>query len=513
MSGHARRRRPYQHCASRNLGRVKTCPGRHQGRRSPLADALPQHPCGARTMTELASTRTNTATRTTYGKMFEIIRPHRNYRLFFGGQLVSQTASWIQKVAQTWFVLSVSNSGSALGVLIVCQLAPYAIFGLVGETICGRLDNYRTLITTQAMMMLCAGALTALAFSGSLTVWEVDTIAAIQGVTMIVDTPARQAFVIQTVGREHRPHAIALNANLVNIAHTLGPALGAVAITGIGLKVGSLANALGFVTMLAGLLLMRTRELHRPDPPAGVEARAGEIPHSAIEGLRLAWRTRQIMAVMAMVFVVATLGTSFNVTLPLVAHNTLHGNPEILGVLFSCYGAGALFGTLYVVTPGRASWAALRGACGVLGAFELLLALQGTVVGCAVMLVCIGAAFSCFASNASATLRFRMPEPLRARILSLYSYSWMGAAPLGGLLAGWLSDRSGPALMFTVGGVAMATLAAMATLGRRRSAMPADLGIQHRDDLLVSAGRRSAGPVDGHHSESTDLQCAQHVEG
>ncbi len=366
-----------------------------------------------------------------------------------------------------WFVLSVSHSGSALGVLIACQLTPYAIFGLFSGVICDRLDKHRTLIVTQAIMMLCAGILTALTFSGSLTVWEVDAIAAIQGVTMIVDTPARQAFVSQTVSRERRPHAIALNVNLFNIAHTLGPALGAVAIAGVGLKVGSLANALGFMTMLVGLLLMRTNELHRPELRARDEMRVGAILRSIIEGLRLTWRTQQMMAIMVLVFAVATLGLSFNVTLPLVAHNTLHGNPGILGVLFACYGAGALVGALYATTLGRVSWAALLGACGVLGALELLLALQETVVGCAVMLVCIGAAFSCFTANASATLRLRIPEPIRTRMLSLYSYSWIGTAPLSGLLAGWLSDRGGPTLVFAIGGVAMAALAAMAALGRQ----------------------------------------------
>jgi predicted MFS family arabinose efflux permease len=284
---------------------------------------------------------------------------------------------------------------------------------------------------------------------------------------MIVDTPVRQAFVIQIVGREQLPNAIALNASLVNIAHTLGPALGAVAIASIGLKVGSLANALGFLTMLAGLLLMRTNELHRPEPRAGGEVRVGAILRSTIEGLRLTWRTPQMMAIMVLVFVVAALGLSFNVTLPLVAHNTLHGNPEILGVLFACYGAGALAGALCAAALGRASRAVFLGTCGVLGALELLLALQETVTGYAIVLVCVGAAFSCFTLNASAALQLRTPEPLCTRMLSLYSYIWIGTAPLSGLLAGWLSDRGGPTLVFAVGGVAIATLAAMATLGRQ----------------------------------------------
>ncbi|MGH3772766.1 MAG: MFS transporter [Pseudonocardiaceae bacterium] len=417
-------------------------------------------------MTESAPTRTNTAARAVYGSILEHVRPHRNYQLFLGGQLVSQIATWTQRVAQMWFVLSVSHSGSALGVLIACQFAPYAIFGFFGRAICDRLDNHRTLLATQTIMMLCAGVLTTLTFSGSLAVWEVDAIAAIQGVTMIVDTPVRQAFVIQMVGKEQLPHATALNVSLFNIVQTLGPALGAIAIASMGLKVGALANTLGFVTMLAGLLLMRTNELHRPETRAGGEVRVGTIPRNMHEELRLTWRTRQMTASMVLVFVVATLGINFNVTLPLVAQNTLHGSPEILGVLFACYGAGALVGALYATTLGRASWAVFLGACEVLGALELLLAPQKTIAGCAVILVGIGAAFSCLTASASATIQFRLPEPLSTRMLSLYSYSWIGTAPLSGLLAGWLSDRGGPALVFTVGGAAIAALAAMAALGQ-----------------------------------------------
>jgi MFS family permease len=390
-----------------------------------------------------------------------------------------------------WFVLSVSHSGSALGVLIVCQFAPYTIFGLFGGALCDRLDKYRALIVTQTVMMLCAGVLTTLTFSGSLTVWEVDTIAAIQGVTMIVDTPARQAFVIQLVGREQLPNAIALNGSLVNVAQTLGPALGAVAIASVGLKVGAPANALGFGIMLVGLLLMRTNELHQPESRTGVEVRVGAVLRSTIEGLRLTWRTRQIAWVTVLVFVVATLGTSFNVTLPLIAQNMLHGSPEILGVLFACYGAGALVGALYATTLSRASWTVLLSACGILGALELLLALQKTVAGYAVMLVCIGVAFSCFTANASTTLQLRLPEPLRARMLSLYAYSWIGTAPLSGLLAGWLSGRGGPVLVFAVSGAAIAALAAMAALGEAGKRLPLPRSAQRRRAAHSASTTRS----------------------
>ncbi len=411
-------------------------------------------------------------------RTFGSVLASRNYRLFLGGQLISQLGSWTQKVAQVWFVLNASHSGAALGLLVVCQFTPYTVFGLLGGALSERFDPYRVLIATQTLMMTCAAALTWLAFGGSLQVWEVDLIAVLQGTVMIVDTPVRQAFVRQMVGKAWLSNAIALNVSVFNLARILGPALGGIAIASIGVRSCFLANAISFLAVLAGLLMMRPEELHRPSSIATHSGGAVAILRDAGEAMGYAWRTRRLLAIVLLISVVATLGTSFNITLPLVAQHTLHGNAATLGMLMGCYGAGALAGALAMATLGRTSWWATLLSCCALGVLELLLAPQRTMIAVALILAAAGIALSCFTSNASATLQHTTAESLRTRMLSLYSYGWIGTAPAGGLLTGWLSDQVGPAGVFTVAGITMIVVAAAAMLVLR----------SHHEQPLAAAG-------------------------
>lgn len=402
---------------------------------------------------------------TLLGRTFASVRLHRNYRLFFSGQMVSLLGTWVQKVAQAWLVLDLTHSGVALGVLAACQFVPYAVFGLIGGAICDRLDNHRTLIMTQAALMACAGIITVLLFTGVPRVWEIDAIAALQGMILVLDAPARQSFTIEMVGREHLPNAIALNATLMNAARALGPALGGLAIATVGLRLCFLGNALSYLPVVAGLLLMRRDELHRP---ARAAARS-PILRGAVDALRLASTTPAVLMILILVCVVAGLGTNFDVVLPFMARSTLREGPEVLGVLFACFGVGALGGALLSAMRGRASHGELLGSAAVFGALELLLALQRTVPGCAAVLVCAGVAFAVFAANANSMLQLHVPDHLRGRMLALYAYGWMGTAPLGGLLAGWLCEHGGAGLTFAVGGGGVCLVATLAAALRSRT--------------------------------------------
>lgn len=397
--------------------------------------------------------------RTVYRRTFESVRLHRNYRLFFGGQLVSQLGSWVQKVAQGWFVLQAvpAHAGTALGVLVVCQFAPYTALGLFGGALCDRLDHHRALIVSQALSMLCAAALAALAFGGGLRIWQVDVLAVIQGVIMIVDTPLRQAFVLQLVGRAQLPNAVSLNVSVFNLARTAGPALGGIAIAALGLAWCFLVNALSFLAVLAGLLLMRRTELRLPES-AGVSRSVRGIVRDTGATFRFALRSRVSLIVLILVGVVATLGTSFNVTLPVVT-GELRANAAVLGILFSCYGIGALLGALGMAGVGRTGVPMLLCSCAALGAAEAMLVPQHTVLGTGIVLIGAGSALSVFTANASSTLQLSVPAELRVRLLSLYSFLWIGTAPLSGPLAGVLSDRGGPGLVFAVAGITLAILA------------------------------------------------------
>ncbi|QIS21548.1 MFS transporter [Nocardia terpenica] len=421
------------------------------------------------TRSDLAHAGPGGAVRAVYRRTFESVRLHRNYRLFFGGQLVSQLGSWVQKVAQGWFVLQAgqAHAGTALGVLVVCQFAPYTVLGLFGGALCDRLDHHRALIVSQALSMLCAAALAALAFGGGLRIWQVDVLAVIQGVVMIVDTPLRQAFVLQLVGRAQLPNAVSLNVSVFNLARTAGPALGGIAIAALGLAWCFLVNALSFLAVLAGLLLMRRTELQLPEP-AGVSRSVRGIVRDTGATFRYTLRSRVSLIVLILVGVVATLGTSFNVTLPVVT-GELHANAAVLGILFSCYGIGALLGALGMAGVGRTGVPMLLWSCVALGAAEAMLVPQHTVLGTGIVLAGAGSALSVFTANASSTLQLSVPAELRVRLLALYSFLWIGTAPLSGPLAGVLSDRGGPGLVFAVAGITLAILAGFAGwIWRRR---------------------------------------------
>jgi MFS family permease len=403
-----------------------------------------------------------------HARTFDSLRKHRNYRLYFGGQVVSVTGTWVQNVAQAWLVVELTHSAVALGFLAVCQFGPYAIFGLLGGVLTDRLDYRKTLVGTQVAMMATAVALGILTLTGVAQVWMVDVLAAANGLVLVLDTPARQAFTIQMVGRRELPNAVALNSSLFNASRLMGPGLGGLIIASAGVGICFLVNAASFVAVLAGLLLMREHDLH----PVQHAARGESLLRGMGEGLSYAWRTPPVRLVLTMMLVVATVGMNFNVLMPLLASRTLHSGPEVFGLLSACFGGGALVGALLTASMGRAKVPVLIAAAGGVGVFELLLAPQGTVAGAAVLLALVGVCFTLYTANSNTTLQMAVPDQLRGRVMSLYAYVFFGTAPLGGFLAGWLADRGGTRLAFSAAGAAALLAAALGLvrwrgLGRR----------------------------------------------
>ncbi|HEY2705739.1 MAG TPA: MFS transporter [Candidatus Dormibacteraeota bacterium] len=397
------------------------------------------------------------------GGTFASVRRHRNYRLWFFGQVVSVTGTWVQNVAQAWLVLQLTHSAGAVGVLAACQFGPFAVLGLLGGVISDRLDNRRTLVATQAASMLCATLLAVLALTHVAVVWEVDAVAALSGLVMVMDTPSRQAFTMQMVGRRELPNAIALNSSLFNASRIMGPALGGLIIASAGVGLCFLINAGSYLAVLAALLLMRREELH---PVARSETRTSVL-RGLREGLAYAWVTPPVLLVLLIMLAVATVSINFNVLLPVLASHTLHAGPEVFGALSAAFGAGALAGALLSATRGRASWPVLLGGAATLGAGELLLAPQRSLIPAAIILAVIGVAFSLFTSNSNATLQLVVPDHLRGRLLSLYAYVFFGTAPLGGVLTGWLSQRGTTPALLAAGGTAVAAAAAGTLVWRR----------------------------------------------
>jgi len=401
----------------------------------------------------------------TSARTFRSLQRHRNYRLFFAGQVVSLSGTWIQNVAQAWFVLTLTHSAIAVGILAAFQFGPYAVLGLFGGALADRHDLRRLAIGTQSAFALSALSLAILVLSGHAAVWEVFVLAAVNGTVMVLDTPVRQAFTIQMVGRKELPNAIALNSSLFNASRAIGPAVGGVLIAVAGVGLCFLINALSFLAVIAALLAMRPRELFA----VGRASRSETLLRGVRDGVRYAWHQPSIRTVLLMMLVISTIGINFNVLLPLLASRTLHSGPQVYGLLAATFGAGALLGALVSASLSAASTRAL-----LIGAFafsvgELVLAPLHVIWAVALVLAAAGFAFSLYSSQSNAALQLTVPDRLRGRVLSLYGYVFFGTAPLGGLLAGWLAEVGGTPLAFVVaGGVGLATVASGTLEMRRR---------------------------------------------
>ena len=397
------------------------------------------------------------------GRTFASLHRHRNYRLFFSGQVVSVSGTWMQNIALAWVVIELSHSPMAVGALAFCRFVPFTVFGLVAGVVADRVDNRRLVIATQTASMLLSAVLAALALTGSATLPIVYALAVLLGVAQVFDAPSRQALTYQLVGREELPNAIALNSSLFNMSRVVGPALAGIVIAAAGAGVCFVLNAISFLAVLAGLLAMRTGDLHPVERGESPTLIAGTR-----EGLAYVLRSHDVTLVLVIVTVMSTVGFNFNVIVPLLASSTLHTGPGTFGVLSACFGSGALAGALVAATIGRASWRALLvGLCGFSGAM-LALAPLHTVWACAILLFLLGGSFTLLTANANALVQLGVPGHLRGRVVGLYLFAFAGLAPVGGLVAAWLVTLGGTSLAFAVAGIIGLAVAAYTISDRER---------------------------------------------
>ena len=394
-------------------------------------------------------------------RTFASLRKHRNYRLFFSGQVVSLAGTWMQNVALAWYVVTLTDSAVAVGFLAFCRFAPFTVFGLYAGVLADRLDNRRLVMATQVGQMVVSVALAALALSGSENLVLVYALALAGGVGLVFDGPGRQALTYQMVGRDELPNAIALNSSLFNAARVVGPAIAGalIAVTGVGVCFA--INAVSFLAVLTGLMLMREDELYPLDRGA---------PPTFLNGVRELFayvrRTPAVKAVLATVAVVSTVGFNFHVILPLLAAETLNAGPAVFGLLSAAFGGGALIGALLSAGMGRASWKALLAGTSGFSIALLMLALVHHTVPAALLLFVTGIAFTSWTANSNSILQLTSPDHLRGRVMSLFLFAFAGLAPIGGLLAGWLVDVGGTELAFGVSGAVGLAMTAYALAQR-----------------------------------------------
>jgi MFS family permease len=382
-------------------------------------------------------------------RTFLSVRKHRNYRLFFTGQVISNIGTWMQRVAQAWLVLSLTHSPLAVGILALCQFMPFTLFSLVAGVVVDRLDAWRTVISTQLTQMLLASTIAVIALAGVAQAWQVYVIAALMGLVQVLDAPSRQSLTFRMVGPLELPNAISLNSGVFNGARIFGPAIAGVLIAAAGAGVCFAVNAASYLAVLAGLLLMRPEEFHavkRRERPRSIAA-------GLKEGISYARQDSRVWLTLILVFVMSTFCLNFNVLLPVLAKQTLHSGPETFGILSAVFGVGALIGALVSAHLSRATMGTTALGSAGFALCQLLIAPVRTTFVIAVLLFVAGIFFTTWSSNSNSLIQLAAPDHLRGRLIGLYFFAFAGTGTAGGIISGWLTAVGGTELAFAIAGL------------------------------------------------------------
>ena len=383
-------------------------------------------------------------------RTFLSVRKHRNYRLFFTGQVISNIGTWMQRVAQAWLVLSLTHSPVAVGILALCQFLPFTLFSLVAGVVVDRLDAWRTVISTQVTQMILASTIAAAALAGVVQVWQVYVIAALMGVVQVLDAPSRQSLTFRMVGPLELPNAISLNSGVFNGARIFGPALAGVLIAAAGAGVCFAVNAASYIAVLVGLLMMRPQEFHAVER----RERSRSLYTGLKEGISYARHDEQIWLMLTLVAVMSTFTLNFNVLLPVLAKQTLHSGPETFGVLSGIFGIGALIGALVSAHVSRATMGTTAIGTAGFALCELLIAPLRSTPVIALLLFIGGICFTTWSSNSNSLIQLAAPDYMRGRLIGLYFFAFAGTGTAGGILTGWLTAAGGTEVAFAVAGIA-----------------------------------------------------------
>ena len=378
---------------------------------------------------------------------------HRNYRLFFGGQLVSLIGTWMQQVALAWLVLELTHDPFILGLVTALGFLPVLVLGLFGGLIADALPKRHTLMATQTVQMILAFVLFGLVATGTIQVWQICLLAIVLGTTNAVDMPTRQAFTVEMVGREDVANAIALNSAVFNGARIVGPAIAGLTIGFFGgdVAIAFLLNGISFLAVIAAYAAMREDELLHPQILPRPQSVA-EVRSSLAEGLQYVRRTDLVLLATVTVGLVSTFGMNFGVTIPALAQEVLHTDATGFGFLMTASGIGALIAALAIAFSGRS-----RPVIIPLGALLLGLALAAAAIiqvypVALVAMLFLGLGAIGMAATANTTVQLAVPNELRGRVISVYTTVFVGSAPAGSLLMGWLASAFGVETALAVGG-------------------------------------------------------------
>ena len=374
---------------------------------------------------------------------------HRNFRLFFFGQSISLVGTWMQQVAMIWLIYRLSDSAFLLGLVGFCSQVPSFFLAPVAGVFTDRWNLHRTILLTQTLSMCQAMILAVLSLTGTVAIWHVLALSVLLGFVTALDVPARQAFLIQMVeGREYLTNAIGLNSSMFNGARLVGPAIAGFLIAVVGEGACFLLNGLSYLAVLAALLAMRL-------PPQAAARPPQHVLRELIDGFRYAFGFLPIREILILLALVNIAAMPLTVLLPVFAKSVLQGGPGTLGLLTGAMGLGALLGALLlayrksVLGLGRQiAWAS-----GAFGLSLILFSFSHVLWLSMVLLVAGGFAVMMETAASNTILQTIVDDDKRGRVMSFYAMAFLGAAPLGSLLAGSLASRFGVARVVQLGGV------------------------------------------------------------
>ncbi len=374
-------------------------------------------------------------TSSTLQQSFSALRV-RNYRLYWIGQLISISGTWMQTTAQAWVVLSLSGSALALGTVTTLQFLPITLLSLFGGVIADRIEKRKLVLITQTLAMLQAAVFGMLVASAQIQVWHIYILAAVQGIINAIDNPVRQAFASELVGKDDRANAIALNSTLFNAARVIGPGLAGVLIAQFGAATALFLNAASFSAIIIGLLMMNPLEFF---------AKSGKRVHASpktefIEGLRYVLASPPTMAVMIVVAAIGTFGYNFSIVLPLLGGFVLNTTAVEFGALGTALGVGSLLGALGATRYREVTFAHLVASSAAFSVLLGLVAISTNLVLSEVLLAGIGFFGVSFSTSAATRVQISVPDQLRGRVTSLYFLLFAGSTPIGASLIGYLSS-------------------------------------------------------------------------
>jgi MFS family permease len=386
----------------------------------------------------------------------------RNFRLFFCGQAVSITGSFMQMVAQAWLVLSITDNAAALGVVTTAQFLPILLIGPYAGVLGDRIDKRKLLLFTQCGALMPAVALGIITATGHAQLWMVLVLALFLGLCGALDGPARQTFVLEMVGPERLTNAVSLNNTIVNVGRLVGPTLAGLMIAGWGIPACFFANAVSYLFSISALLMIRRNEL-RPMP------RASRAKGQLRAAVRVVWATPALRIPLLMMLMIGTFTYEFVVTLPVLAKDTFDVGAGGYGLMQSAMSIGAISGGLYVASRVRPSHRWLVGSAAGLGVVMGALALS-PVFGVAVLvLVPVGVGSILFSTIVNASLQLAAAPAMRSRVMALFAVAWIGTTPIGGLLMGWIAQVTNVRVSLGLGAIAAIGTALVAWPALRRA--------------------------------------------